>query len=174
MVEIVSYDAEREFYAKHNPSILENELFFRPMRKSDLKAVAAIEAAAYEFPWSEATFGDCLKVGYQCWVGEHMNAVAAYGILSVAVGEGQIMNLCVSPHIHGKGYGRKMLQKLIDDAAARKAETVFLEVRPSNKPARRLYESMGFNEVGLRKGYYPARNGREDALLLALSLYMGD
>lgn len=174
MVEMVSYDAEREFYGKHNPSIMENELFFRPMRKSDIKAVAAIEEAAYEFPWSEATFGDCLKVGYQCWVGEHRNAVAAYGILSVAVGEGQILNLCVSPQIQSKGYGRKMLQKLIDEAGVRKAETLFLEVRPSNKPARRLYQNVGFNEVGLRKGYYPARQGREDALLLALSLYTGE
>lgn len=175
MVDVISYDAERQFYAKHNPTLMENELFFRPMRKSDIKAVAAIEETAYEFPWSEGTFNDCLKVGYHCWIGEHKAAIAAYGILSVAAGEASLMNVCISPQIQGQGYGRKLMQKLIDEAHARKAETLFLEVRPSNKAALHLYQSLGFNEVGLRKGYYQAKNnGREDALLLALSLYYGD
>lgn len=171
MVDMLGYDAERQFYGKHFSSIMNEELRFRPMLKSDIKAVAAIEAAAYEFPWSDATFRDCFKARYQSWVGEYQTAVVAYGILSVVLDEAHVLNLCVSPQAQGKGYGRRLMQKLIDEAAAQKADTLFLEVRPSNEPALRLYDSLGFNEVGRRKGYYPAQGGREDALLLALALY---
>lgn len=161
-------------FVNHGPQEMfpeeSEELFLRPMRRSDVKAVTVVEEMAYEFPWSEATFRDCLRMDYHCWVGEYKRAVAAYGILTVAVGEAHILNLCVSPGIQSRGFGRRLLNHLVEDARRRDAETLFLEVRPSNKAARQLYHSVGFNEVGLRKGYYPARNGREDALLLALAL----
>ncbi|MFI3177939.1 MAG: ribosomal protein S18-alanine N-acetyltransferase, partial [Methylococcaceae bacterium] len=89
---------------------------------------------------------------------------------SIAVGEAHILNISVDPVEKNQGIGRKMLENLIDVARGR-AETVFLEVRPSNTAAIALYEDVGFNEIGVRKGYYPAENGREDAIMLALTLF---
>ncbi|MBP1150972.1 MULTISPECIES: ribosomal protein S18-alanine N-acetyltransferase [Methylocaldum] len=167
----ISYDAETEFYYRHFPSLVKSaELIIRPMRRSDLKVVAAIEQSAYEFPWEPTTFRDCYTVGYCCWVGERAGQVVSYGIASVGAGESHVLNLCVSPQNQGQGYGRLMLEKLMAVAKEHKAETIFLEVRPSNKPAIKLYHQLGFNEIGTRKGYYPARNGREDALVMARML----
>lgn len=167
----ISYDAETEFYYKHFPSLVETaELVLRPMRRSDLKVVAAIEQAAYEFPWEPATFRDCLNVGYCCWVGEKAGQIVTYGICSVGAGESHVLNLCVAPHIQQRGYGQLMLGKLIEVAQGHRAESMFLEVRPSNAPAIKLYQRMGFNEIGTRKDYYPARKGREDALVMARML----
>ncbi|WP_348759247.1 ribosomal protein S18-alanine N-acetyltransferase [Candidatus Methylocalor cossyra] len=167
----MSYDAETEFYYKHFPSLVETaELVLRPMRRSDLKAVAAIEKLAYEFPWEPATFRDCFNVGYSCWIGERAGQVVSYGICSVGAGESHILNLCVAPASQRQGYGRRMLEKLMEVARNHRAESIFLEVRPSNKAAIRLYRQMGFNEIGTRKDYYPARKGREDALVMARML----
>jgi ribosomal-protein-alanine N-acetyltransferase len=169
------YGGEREYYREYFPGVLERDLLFRPMRKYDIPAVAVIELSAYPFPWNEDTFRSCFTAGYCNWLGEFQGQIAAYGILSVILKEAQILNLCVSPALQGRGFGRQMLQKLIDEARARGADTVFLEVRPSNTAALRLYHGMGFNEAGLRKNYYPAGNGRrEDALLLALTLTLSD
>lgn len=143
---------------------------FRPMQEADLAAVIAIEEAAYVFPWSEGIFRDCLRVGYSCWVLEQGPAVAGYGVMAVAAGECHILNLCVDPQCHRRGLGRLLLERLLKLAADHQAESAFLEVRPSNRPAIALYEKFGFSEVGIRRGYYPARPGREDALILALSL----
>ncbi len=164
----VSYDAEAEFYYKHFPSLAETaEMVFRPMRRTDLKSVAAIEQSAYEFPWEPATFRDCFNVGYCCWIGEKAGRILAYGICSVGAGESHVLNLCVAPQIQGQGLGGLMLEKLMDVARQYRADSMFLEVRPSNHAAIRLYQRMGFNEIGTRKGYYPARKGREDALVMA-------
>ena len=134
------YDADREFYAKFNPSLVEAaELEFRPMRKSDLKAIAAIEDKAYEFPWEPSTFKDCLSVGYCCWVGEKLGKVVAYGIVTVGAGESHILNVCISPEMQGRGYGRRMMLKLMEVAKSHKAEMMILEVRPSNPKAIKLY-----------------------------------
>lgn len=165
------YGSEREHYRKYFPGVLERELLFRPMRKYDIPAVAAIEKAAYPFPWSEDTFRACFTITYYNWVGEYKGEVVAYGILSAILDESHLLNLCVSPRFQGRGFGRQMMQKLIDEARQQGADTLFLEVRPSNTSALRLYDSMGFNEIGRRKNYYPAAKGRrEDALLLALVL----
>ena len=91
-----------------------------------------------------------------------------YGISTIGAGESHVLNLCVAPNWQGRGYGRVILQKLIDEATRFKADSLFLEVRPSNPNAIKLYRSVGFNEIGMRKDYYPARNnGREDALDMA-------
>ena len=166
------YDADREFYAKVFPdSVSRKDLMrIRRMAVSDLPSVAAIEKRGYPFPWGEDIFKDCLKARYDCWVCEEQDKVQGYCIASIAVGEAHVLNLCVDPAEQGQGIGRKLLEHLIETARYR-AETVFLEVRPSNKNAIALYEHMGFNEIGIRKGYYPAENGREDALMMALELF---
>jgi ribosomal-protein-alanine N-acetyltransferase len=170
--ELVVYDANREFYAKIFPdSVGRKDLMrLRRMRSTDLPQVMSIEKANYQFPWEEDIFTDCFKANYHCWVCEEDDVVLGYCILAMAVGEAHILNICVSPTEQGQGIGRKMLENLIDYARGR-AETMFLEVRPSNKVAITLYQNMGFNEIGIRKGYYEAENGREDAIMLALEIF---
>ena len=169
---LVVYDADKEFYAKIFPdSVPRKDLFrMRRMTTADLPQVLIIEKKNYPFPWEEDIFEDCLKMGYSCWVCEEMDKVLGYCLLSIAVGEAHILNISVDPAEQKQGIGRKMLQHLIDTARGR-AETVFLEVRPSNPVAIALYNDMGFNEIGIRKNYYPAENGREDAIMLALQLF---
>lgn len=150
--------------------IRESIVNFRPMDERDLADVLTIEKAAYEFPWSRVIFRDCLRVGYCCWVLESDDHIQGYSVMSVAVGECHILNLCVSPQSRGKGYGAILLDFMLDVARKHRADTAFLEVRPSNEAARRLYQQAGFDEVGLRRNYYPARFGREDALIMARSL----
>ena len=145
-------------------------LTFRPMREADLDDVLSIECEAYDFPWTREIFRDCLRVGYSCRVLESDGAVNAYGMLQIAAGRSRLLNLCVRRKLHRQGLGRRLLTLLIEVARSRRTDAVLLEVRPSNAAARRLYRSLGFTEVGLSRGYYPARTGREDAVLLALAL----
>jgi ribosomal-protein-alanine N-acetyltransferase len=140
----------------------------RAMRREDLPAVAALETASYEFPWSAGIFGDCLKAGHPCWVLCCDGEVAGYGILSAAAGEAHVLNLCIGPAWRGRGLGRHLLGRLLDVARWSGAERVFLEVRPSNPVAQQLYASVGFKEIGRRPRYYPAKGGREDAIVMAL------
>lgn len=140
----------------------------RGMRVEDLEAVSALENLSYEFPWSAGIFGDCLKAGHPCWVLCVDGVVAGYGILSTGAGEAHVLNLCIGPAYRGRGLGRHLLGRLLDIARWNGAERIFLEVRPSNPLAKALYESVGFREIGRRPRYYPARHGREDAIVMAL------
>lgn len=172
---LVSYDADREFYAKVFPDSLNQVdlMRFRKMTKADLPRVLEIEHAGYNYPWAEGIFHDCLKAAhYDCWVCEDTEAnIMAYCIVSTAVGEATVLNLCIDPVMRKQGLGRKFMLHVIETAKARKAESVFLEVRPSNTGAVALYESLGFNEIGIRPGYYKAENNtREDAIMMAYTL----
>ncbi|MES1927946.1 ribosomal-protein-alanine acetyltransferase [Salinisphaera dokdonensis CL-ES53] len=143
----------------------------RGMRSRDVPAVLEIEQLSYGYPWSERIFRDCLRVGYHGWVATDLDeTVVGYGMLSVAVGEAHVLNLCVAPDARGRGVAGLILEALINQAKAERAERVLLEVRPSNKAARRLYKQRGFQRIASRPGYYPSPDGREDALLLALDL----
>jgi ribosomal-protein-alanine N-acetyltransferase len=142
----------------------------RPMAEADLAEVARIEAAAYAFPWTLGIFRDCLRAGYHGWVLARPGAIYGYGMLSIAAGEAHLLNLCVDPIRQGEGHGRHLLMRLIDLARWHRAERIFLEVRPSNAAAIALYHDTGFNEIGRRPNYYPARVGREDAVVMALKL----
>jgi ribosomal-protein-alanine N-acetyltransferase len=140
------------------------------MMPGDLPAVAAVERASYAFPWSEGIFRDCLRVGYLCRVAEVDGTIAGYSIVAMGAGEAHLLNLCVRADVRGRGVGRRMLRMLVERVRQSGAEAVFLEVRPSNPGAIALYESEGFARIGLRKGYYQAAGGREDALVLKLDL----
>ena len=142
----------------------------RPMREEDLVAVQSIESRAYEFPWSIGIFRDCLRAEYPAWVMHDHGRVEGYFLMSIAAGEAHVLNVCVAPELQGQGHGRKMLQALVHIARGRGVERIFLEVRPSNHGAIRLYHREGFNEIGRRPRYYPARDGREDALVMAIEL----
>ena len=142
----------------------------RLMQPADLKAVSAVERAAYQYPWSLGIFRDCLLAGYYCLVLDVAGAVTGYGIMSIAAGEAHLLNLCVHPAAQRLGYGRRLLNTLLLKASDAQADKVFLEVRPSNEIALRLYRSAGFEQIGVRPAYYQAEHGREDAVILAASL----
>lgn len=149
-------------------AILKNPLLrLRTMEQEDLEQVMDIEELCYSHPWTHGIFSDCLRVGYCCWVMELDGDVIGYGVMSVAAGEAHILNICILPDFQGRGLGRKILARLLSLAKDHRVDTVFLEVRTSNRVAQVLYESEGFNEIGQRHGYYPAENGREDALIFA-------
>lgn len=142
----------------------------RPMREADLDAVMLIEQRAYPYPWTRGIFRDCLRAGYPMWLLERQGVIVGYGVLSIAAGEAHVLNLCTAPGNEGQGLGARMLQTLLKVARGQRAQRVFLEVRPSNPRAIALYERSGFNEIGRRPRYYPARDGREDAIVMALEL----
>lgn len=139
---------------------------FRAMRLADLPVVMDIEQRAYDFTWTEGIFRDCLAVGYRCHVILLDGLIAGYGVLSAAAGEAHILNLCIDPAQRRRGLGRALLTYLLTDAGAAGAQTMLLEVRVSNAAGIALYEQLGFKRIGMRKGYYPARDGREDAIML--------
>ncbi len=142
----------------------------RPMVVDDLPAVLAVETRAYTHPWSEGILRDCLRVGYSCWVCELGDDLVGHAVMSVALGEAHLLNLCVDPGRQRQGTGRRLLRRMLRVARERQVDTVFLEVRVSNLSARTLYESEGFAEIGLRRDYYPANRGREDAVVYAKAL----
>ena len=142
----------------------------RPMREADLPAVMAIEQRAYAFPWTQGVFRDCLLANHPSWVLVEAGHIIGYAVLSVAADEAHVLNVCTSPDVQGRGHGRRLLRALLQLARGRGAHRVFLEVRPSNAAAIALYHTEGFNEIGRRPRYYPARDGREDALVMALEL----
>lgn len=151
-------------------AIREAGVSVRPMRHEDLSSVSDIERRSYDFPWSHGVFRDCLLAGYQCIVLEQDGQVAGYGILSVAAGEAHILNLCVDPRYRSHGYGERMLDEILFRARTASVREIFLEVRPTNAHALALYKKKGFHQVARRPAYYQARDGREDASVLAKKL----
>lgn len=146
------------------------EVIFRSMLPADVDAVAAIESEVYPFPWTAGIFRDCLRVGYDCHAIETARQVSGYGIMSTGAGEAHILNICVRSELRSRGIGRRMLEFLLDRAHAAGVRDAFLEVRPSNLAAIRLYQAVGFEQIGVRRGYYQAANGREDAAVFKLHL----
>jgi ribosomal-protein-alanine N-acetyltransferase len=142
----------------------------RIMTIADIEAVLRNEERAYAYPWTRGMFLDCLRDGYQCWVALDEQEIIGHGILSLGAGEGHLLNLCIRRPSQGQGLGRRLADHLLNCAVQGGAEFLFLEVRPSNRPAVQLYESLGFREIGVRKDYYPAAMGHEDALIFALNL----
>lgn len=141
------------------------EVDIREMLHADLSAVAGIEAHAYDYPWNESVFRDCLLAGYKCIVLESEGVLRGYAIMSVAAAEAHILNLCIDPDWQRQGFGRQLLDYLLAHSKRRSVERMFLEVRPSNAAAIGLYLGAGFEELGVRREYYRASEGREDAVV---------
>lgn len=142
-----------------------------PMHPSHLPQVLEIEKAVYPFPWTDQIFRDCLNVGYSSWVvTDTLGEVLGYALMSMAVGEAHVLNLCVAPEHQRQGIAEFIMKHLLMVARAGAVTLVLLEVRVSNRPAQKLYEKFGFARIGVRKAYYPAANGREDALVLGFDL----
>lgn len=143
---------------------------FRPMVEADLEAVLKIEYAAYSHPWTRGIFLDGLK-SYEIWLMFDGQQQVGHGVINVIIDEAHLLNITVKPENQGRGLGLKLLERLMARAYELNGRECFLEVRASNQSAYRLYERFGFNEIGRRRDYYPAVGGREDALVMACSLF---
>ena len=151
-------------------AVLKDPPRLEPMREEDLDEVMAIENAIYTHPWTHGNFADSLRAGYDCRTWRVEGELVGYFILMVAAGESHLLNLSIGVPHQRSGHGRALLREATDLARRRGARSVFLEVRPSNLAAQALYTRFGFRKVAVRRGYYPAHSGREDALVLTLRL----
>jgi [ribosomal protein S18]-alanine N-acetyltransferase len=142
----------------------------RPMRDEDLDVVWAIERRAYDYPWSRGIFIDCLRVPYVCEILEEGDQVLGYAIMSLGGDEAHLLNLCLDESAQGRGLGKLVLDHLMHRATLEGVRVLYLEVRPSNARAIKLYLRAGFARIGVRRNYYRAAGGREDALVLARAL----
>ncbi len=140
------------------------------MQPEDLDAVVAIESAIYSHPWTRGNFVDALRAEYECRVWRAAGELIGYFVLLVAVGEAHLLNFSIAASHQRRGRGGAMLEQVIALARQLQARSVFLEVRPSNAGAQRLYQRFGFRRVAVRRAYYPAQRGREDALVYVLRL----
>ena len=151
------------------------------MRDDDLDAIMQIEPTIYSHPWTRGNFSDSLQNGYSGWILEDKSLeqdaeMIGYSLLMMIMDEAHLLNLSVAKHRQKQGLGRYLLDHMLNIAKTHKALNMFLEVRSSNVSAIALYENMGFCEISVRRGYYPAdpaisKAGREDAVLMGLALW---
>lgn len=141
-----------------------------PMQAANLPAIEMIERDCYEFPWTIGNFRDSIEAGYACWEYRVNGQLIGYAVMMMAVDEAHLLNLTIAPMHQQRGHGSRLLDALFASARRAGANAMLLEVRPSNVGGRALYASMGFVEIGARRGYYPALRGREDALILRRAL----
>lgn len=142
----------------------------RAMVAADLSAVLAIEEAGQVVPWSRQLLAECLDSNYQCSVVEQQGKPVAFRIISRVLDEAHLLNIGVAPDQRRRGIGRQLIEQAMVDCAHDGANNMYLEVRASNQPAIALYRALGFRHIGRRKGYYPALDGREDAILMMAGL----
>ena len=145
-------------------------LEFVPMAMADVERVAREEAAIYEFPWTFGNFADSLAAGYSSWVAREAGRLVGYAVMMLVIDEAHLLNISVLPELQRRGRGSALLHHLFGVARGHGATRIFLEVRPSNDSGRALYARHGFATVGERRGYYPAKSGREHAIVMARDL----
>ena len=135
-----------------------------------LDDIVAIEQAVHIHPWSRGNFADSIAAGYHCWVAHRDSALVGYGVVMIGAAEAHLLNLSVAPSWQRQGIGAKLTRFFVKLARDYGADKIYLEVRPSNAAARALYLAQGFAEIGVRRDYYPASGGREDAVIMELGL----
>jgi len=147
-----------------------SQLKLRAWREDDIAFMAEVEQEAYPYPWSAAIMRDCFHAGHWGWVASARGEIAAYAVVQAVLDEAHLLNVCVAPAWQGQGVGRGMLHWVMQQCAAREMQRMLLEVRASNAAALGLYRALDFQQDGMRKGYYPASGGREDAVLMSCGL----
>jgi [ribosomal protein S18]-alanine N-acetyltransferase len=152
-------------------AVLQPRLTRRPMTVRDLDAVVAVETRSYSHPWSRGNFTDSLAAGYVAEVlVDGADELIGYFIAMTGVEELHLLNITVAPDWQSQGHGQALMAALQQHARQLGLATLWLEVRESNQRARALYRRLGYAEVGLRRGYYPAAVRREDAVVMSLTL----
>ncbi|RZA09469.1 MAG: ribosomal-protein-alanine N-acetyltransferase [Moraxellaceae bacterium] len=142
---------------------------FRLMTLADVPAVHAIEQQVQTHPWSQALFVGSVEAGHYCTVLEVYNQVVGFCILQKVLDEANLLLMAIDPAVQKRGLGFQLLEQAIDGLGSQ-CNMVFLEVRQSNTAAIKLYEKIGFAQMDLRKNYYPTAQGKEHAVLMALTL----
>lgn len=143
---------------------------FSPLTPHDLDEIMPIEGAIYPFPWTRGNFVDSLRAGYSGWVYRINRSVIGYAVCMRVIDEVHLLNLSIAGARQGQGYGARLLRFLMDLYGASGSRQILLEVRPSNAPALNLYRQFGFRKIGVRRNYYPAHDGREDAWVMVREL----
>ena len=151
-------------------AVLRPRFELTPMRVDRLDEIHRIEADVYEFPWTKGNLQDSITAGYDCLELRRRSVLIGYAVMMAVLDEAHLLNLSIAKAFQREGFGRALLLDLCKIARAKSAKSMLLEVRPSNAAARGLYANAGFVEVGIRRGYYPAVDGREDAIVLKLAL----
>ena len=143
---------------------------YRRMTAADLDTVMEIENRIYPYPWTRGNFVDSLTAGYHCWIADLRGTIVGYSVAAIAAGEAHLLNLSIAAEWQRRGLGAELLRFIAKLAQDYAVERIFLEVRPSNAAALALYRRAGFRTIGVRRAYYPAHSGREDAVVLELTL----
>lgn len=151
-------------------AVMQLHTLHRPMQLADLDAIMLIEQINFPYPWTRGNFIDSLNSGYSCWVLESHQEIIGYAIVMMVLDEVHLLNISVASAYQGKGIGRELLHAMMEIGRSHGGLNMFLEVRVSNTKAVRLYENIGFNEMAIRRNYYPAKDGREDAILMGMAL----
>lgn len=145
-------------------------MILRDMTEADLDAVLDIEREVHAHPWTRGNFSDALQSKYLCKVYESEQSMLGYAVMMLAVDEAELLDIAIAAQYQRHGWGHKLLEEMMVLARRNDMRRVVLEVRASNEAAIGLYKSMGFTDIGLRRDYYPAENGREDAILMEREL----
>ena len=143
---------------------------FLPMKIEDLGMIYELEIESYEFPWTKEILRDCILYNYDSYSVFFGDILVGYVISKISYPETHILNLTVKSDYRNSGIGMSLVQLIINDARIRNSQDIILEVRSSNDEAQYLYEKLCFKKIGIRKNYYDAKNGREDAFVLRLKL----
>ncbi|MFW5439900.1 MAG: ribosomal protein S18-alanine N-acetyltransferase [Methylophilaceae bacterium] len=149
---------------------LKSDYVLRPMQEEDLDDIMQIEPSIYLHPWTRGNFNDSLKAGHKAWVTTLEGTIIGYTLMMLVLDEAHLLNISVAAPYQKQGLGRVLLTHMIERAKESGVLNMFLEVRSSNVSAITLYEKMGFVETSGRRGYYPAKDGREDAVLMGLGI----
>lgn len=151
-------------------AVLKDEPQLGAMTEADLDAVLAIESAIYTHPWTRGNFADSLRAGYRSCTWRLGGQLLGYFVMLVAAGEAHLLNLSIAAPVQRRGHGAALLREAMRVARELGARHMYLEVRPSNAAGQALYGRFGFARIAVRRGYYPAHSGREDALVLSCPL----
>ena len=145
-------------------------MILRDMTEADLGGVLKIEHEVHAYPWTLGNFNDALRSKYLCMVYESDGSIMGYAVLMLAIDEAELLDIAVDSKHQRQGLGRQLLEEMMALARRRDMVRMVLEVRASNGAAIGLYRKAGFTDIGLRRSYYPAQNGREDAILMGREL----
>jgi len=149
---------------------IESVTEIREMCLKDVQYVVLIEREIFLFPWSIGNFSDSVKAGYVCRTIVKENLIIGYGIMMISPEEAHILTLGVGVDWQKQGLGRMMIEYFSDYARLNNAKSMLLDVRESNENAIKLYKKIGFEHIAIRKDYYPAMYGRENAFVMKLIL----
>jgi ribosomal-protein-alanine N-acetyltransferase len=145
-------------------------LHFAAMTEADLDAVATAEARIHPFPWTRGNFADSLAAGHEAWLAQEGGRMTGYAVVMQVLDEAHLLNISVLPELQRGGLGSALLSYLFGQARQRAATRMLLEVRPGNFVGQGFYRHHGFVEIGRRRDYYPAHEGREDAIVMVRDL----